>query len=148
MKKRIKSWENIGLTELEKVAKEIVLFLQPNDILCFNSSMGSGKTTIIQEIVRSFGIKELQGSPTFSLVNHYETDSQITVYHMDLYRIESNLEAINAGIDELLYNKGICLIEWALNIKDLLPLDCLELEIEVLSFEKRNFYLCHSLVER
>jgi tRNA threonylcarbamoyladenosine biosynthesis protein TsaE len=67
------------------------------------------------------GIEELEGSPTYSLINQYESPFYGTVYHLDLYRLNSLEEIFDIGIEELLYQKCICLIEWPEKMIELLP---------------------------
>jgi tRNA threonylcarbamoyladenosine biosynthesis protein TsaE len=137
----LKLWENCSLNELSRVANELVEILKPGDLICFNAQMGAGKTTLIQEILTSFGIEELNGSPTFSLVNEYESPNHGIIYHMDLYRIEKTSEAIDAGIDELFYDSSICLVEWAEKVQEILPNGFYELEIDIIDDQTRTFRL-------
>ena len=67
--------------------------------------MGAGKTTIIQKILNLNGVKNLQGSPTYSIINEYETEEGMILYHLDCYRIKNNAEAFELGIEELLSKK-------------------------------------------
>jgi tRNA threonylcarbamoyladenosine biosynthesis protein TsaE len=67
--------------------------------------MGTGKTTIIQEIIKNMGIHDLQGSPTYSIVNEYETDQGLRVYHLDCYRLKNDAETFELGMEELLSKK-------------------------------------------
>lgn len=75
--------------------------------------LGAGKSTLSRLILESLCGAGFRGSPTYSIMNEYVTLSKIPVYHLDLYRIESEQEIYDAGIDDLLYeNPGLCLIEW------------------------------------
>lgn len=94
---------------------------KPNKVVIFKGLMGAGKTTFIKAICAHLGIKEVTSSPTFSLVNDYQTSSEQTVYHFDLYRINLESEALDMGIEEYLYSGNWCFIEWAEKIPSLLP---------------------------
>ena len=81
-------------------------------IWLFRGEMGAGKTTLVKEIGQQLKIKSLVQSPTFSLVNPYETESGEIIYHFDLYRLENVHEAIDIGIKEYLDSGHLCFIEW------------------------------------
>jgi tRNA threonylcarbamoyladenosine biosynthesis protein TsaE len=90
--------------------------------------LGAGKTTIVQAIVSIFALDEKVTSPTFSLINEYDTKNG-DLYHMDLYRLNSLEEALDIGIEEYFY-KGNCFIEWPQIIEDILPETYYIIEIE------------------
>jgi len=117
-----------GLEDLNKVAKTIIENTN-SKILLFYGEMGVGKTTLIKEIFKELGVQDRVSSPTFSLVNEYESSQQEIVYHFDFYRIEDEEEALDMGIDEYLYKDTWCLIEWPQNIKNLLPLKVCSIHI-------------------
>ena len=81
-------------------------------IWLFRGEMGAGKTTLVKEIGQQLKIKSIVQSPTFSLVNPYETESGEIIYHFDLYRLENVHEAIDIGIEEYLDSGNLCFIEW------------------------------------
>ncbi len=88
--------------------------------LLFYGNMGVGKTTLIKEIVKQLGYTDLVSSPTFSLVNEYDVKVG-TVYHFDFYRIESESEALDFGVEEYFYSDHWKLIEWPEKIPNILP---------------------------
>jgi tRNA threonylcarbamoyladenosine biosynthesis protein TsaE len=109
-----------SLDELERVAQEIIA-QNPNKVLLFNGEMGVGKTTLIKKLCSLLGVEGTTSSPTFSLVNEYKTTTNQIVYHFDCYRLKSETEALDMGIDEYLYSGNWCFIEWSEKIKDLIP---------------------------
>lgn len=132
--------KNYSLNELTAIAQEIVKNAQ-NKVLLFNGDMGVGKTTLIKEICKVLGVNDVANSPTFSLVNEYKTNANETVYHFDFYRIEEEEEAYDMGVEDYLYSNNWCLIEWPENVKNLLPLDAVEINIMLLDDGQRNIQL-------
>ena len=90
-------------------------------IICFNGPMGAGKTTLISALCRKWNVKDQVSSPTFSIVNEYQTYSKNLLFHFDFYRLNSIEVALDIGVEEYLDSGNICLIEWGERIKSLLP---------------------------
>ncbi|MCD8432289.1 tRNA (adenosine(37)-N6)-threonylcarbamoyltransferase complex ATPase subunit type 1 TsaE [Tenacibaculum finnmarkense genomovar ulcerans] len=132
--------KNYSLNELAQIAEEIIKNT-PHKVLLFHGDMGVGKTTLIKEICEKLGVDDVAHSPTFSLVNQYQTKNNDTVYHFDFYRIEQEEEAYDMGIEEYLYSNDWCLIEWPENVKNLLPLDAVAINITLLENGQRNIQL-------
>lgn len=132
--------KNYSLNELAQIAEDIILNAQ-NKVLLFYGDMGVGKTTLIKEICKTLGVEDVAHSPTFSLVNEYQTKSNDIVYHFDFYRIEKEEEAYDMGIEDYLYSNNWCLIEWPENVKNLLPLDAVDVTINLLENGQRNIKL-------
>ncbi len=132
--------KNYSLDELSYISKEIIASVTSKTLL-FYGSMGVGKTTLIKEICKQLGILDTTSSPTFSLVNEYETLSGEKVFHFDFYRIKSEEEALDIGIEEYFYNNNWCLIEWPENIENLLPIDAVKIKIVELENRKRNIFI-------
>lgn len=129
------------LEEINKVAKEILAIPRLKKVITFHATMGVGKTTLIKELVKELGVTGNSSSPTFSLVNEYLSDSGETIYHFDLYRINSEMEAYDMGIDEYFYSDNWCFIEWPEKVPHLLPLDHASIVIRQLLNGKRELIL-------
>ena len=99
------------LAQLVEIAGKVKENLLPKRIALFIGEVGAGKTTLIKEICHQLGVKDEVSSPTYSLVNEYRSNEG-TIYHMDLYRLNSPLEMYEAGIIEYLESGHICLVEW------------------------------------
>ncbi len=108
-----------SLLELNSVAKEIISQLQ-HKIILFEGEMGAGKTTFIKALLKELDSSDEVSSPTFSIVNEYEIPDG-KVFHFDLYRIKSEEEAMDFGVEEYLYSGNYCFIEWPDKIKNLIP---------------------------
>lgn len=102
-----------------------------NPIVLFKGKMAAGKTTLIKNICNFLEVKDDISSPTFSLVNEYETEIGRTIYHFDFYRIEDEIEALDMGCEEYFESGHLCLIEWPSKIENLLPESVVEVEIEL-----------------
>ncbi len=90
-------------------------------VYAFYGEMGVGKTTLIKEICKELGAIDIVNSPTFALINEYNTDEDEPMYHFDFYRIERIEEAFDFGYEEYLYSNSYCFIEWPEKIEELLP---------------------------
>ncbi len=130
-----------GLSDLTNAAEEIIGALDGRNVIAFFGAMGAGKTTLIREICALVGSEDVVTSPTFALVNRYESGKGFPIYHFDFYRIERPEEAFDMGYEEYFYSDGLCLVEWSEKIEELLPDDVMRVEIEVLSPTKRRIVI-------
>ncbi|AUC84381.1 tRNA (adenosine(37)-N6)-threonylcarbamoyltransferase complex ATPase subunit type 1 TsaE [Polaribacter sp. ALD11] len=131
---------NYSLENLSEIATVIITSVK-NKTLLFYGEMGVGKTTLIKEICKQLGVLDTISSPTFSLVNEYETSKKEKIFHFDFYRITDEEEALDMGIEEYLYNNDWCLIEWPQNVENLLPLESVEIHLSTLENGQRNMQL-------
>ncbi len=131
---------NYTLSELTSIANEVIT-ASKHKILLFYGDMGVGKTTLIKEICTVLGVKDTISSPTFSLVNEYRTSENDVVFHFDFYRITHEEEAYDIGIEDYFYSNSWCLVEWPSNVKNLLPLESVIVEITRLENNQRNIQL-------
>lgn len=130
--------QNYTLNELPKIATQIIKSVHCK-MLLFNGEMGVGKTTLIKEIVKQLGVKDIANSPTFSLVNEYITTNGTTIYHFDFYRIENEEEALDIGIEEYFYDENAwCLIEWGNKVENLLPLEFVNINLVSTTINQRT----------
>ena len=127
----------VTVSDLELLAQEIVGKLNTVTVWLFRGEMGSGKTTLIKIICKALGVKEAMSSPTFSIVNEYQTIDKKKVYHFDFYRIKDEVEAIDIGTEEYFYSGYPCFIEWPEKIPSLIPLQYAEVNIQVETDTKR-----------
>ena len=123
---------------MPEAAEEILGALDGRNVIAFFGTMGAGKTTLIREICDQLGSEDVVTSPTFALVNRYNSANGRPIFHFDFYRIERPEEAFDMGYEEYFYSDGLCLVEWSERIEELLPDDVMKVEIEVLSPTKRH----------
>lgn len=131
-----KTWEYLKLSDLEKTGKELLEAYPKERIYAFVGKMGAGKTTFIKALCRSLGVEEEVSSPTFSLVNEYRGSVEKTIFHFDFYRIETETEAYDIGLEEYLDSGNYCFIEWPDKIDSLLPPSFVLIKIKELEGER------------
>jgi tRNA threonylcarbamoyladenosine biosynthesis protein TsaE len=118
------------LAQLPEVAKELIRRCGQEKIWVFKGEMGAGKTTLIKEIAKQFGVRDNVSSPTFSIVNEYQNDKGETFYHFDFYRLDDPDDALEIGIDDYFYSGNFCWIEWAEKVAAYIPDNFVLIEIE------------------
>lgn len=126
-----------SLNEINRVARQI-LEQNPEKVILFEAEMGIGKTTLIKELCRVLQVEDTISSPTFSLVNQYNTTNGETIYHFDFYRLKSEEEALDFGVEDYLYSGNYCFLEWAEKIPNLIPDKHTVLKIKVLENGNRE----------
>ncbi len=126
-----------SLEELDRVAEELVKFYKEDRVFAFYGKMGAGKTTFIQAICRKLGSDDNVTSPTFALINEYNTKEMDSIFHFDFYRINDLEEAFDLGYEDYVYSGSYCLIEWPEMIESLLPEKHVEVKIEVQEDDSR-----------
>jgi tRNA threonylcarbamoyladenosine biosynthesis protein TsaE len=109
------------------------------NIFLLSGDLGSGKTTLTQRLCRQLAVNELISSPTFSLVNEYQSPEVGTIYHMDLYRLEKPEDLAQIGFEEYLDSGFICLIEWPGIADQYFTMPHIRVNIEVTSNNIRIF---------
>jgi tRNA threonylcarbamoyladenosine biosynthesis protein TsaE len=129
-----------SLDQINDIAAKIIA-QNPHKIIIFNGEMGAGKTTLINALCKKLGVLDATSSPTFSLVNEYITIDKQLVYHFDFYRIKTENEALDMGVDDYLYSNHYCFIEWAEKISNLVPEKHSVINISVLENGLRELML-------
>ncbi len=121
-----------SLSELEAAAKSFLSEVGDRArSFAFYGDLGAGKTTFINALLKELGIEGNSSSPTFSIVNEHYSAKKGAIYHFDFYRIEDEEEALNIGIEDILYDSNYCFIEWPQRIENLLPENCVNVYIAV-----------------
>lgn len=126
------------LSNLPIAAEALLAFAGAAKIFIFDGDMGAGKTTFIKSFCRALGVTDVVSSPTYSIVNEYES-VRGPVYHFDFYRIKDIQEAYDLGYEEYFYGGGICLIEWPERVTELLPDRLVKVEIYIVDENRRVF---------
>jgi len=118
-----------SLAEISDVAKEFISQIGEHRVFAFYGSMGAGKTTFIKAICEELGVEDVINSPTFAIINEYNTNQGEQIFHFDFYRINKIEEAYDFGYEDYFYSGNFCFIEWPEKIKELIPPDAVEVHI-------------------
>ena len=131
-----------SIEEMWDFAKDLVKYCKPNQVIALNGDLGAGKTTFTKGIGQALGVERVINSPTFTIMKIYE--GRLKLYHLDVYRIENPLDDFE--LEEYFEDDGVCVIEWANQINELLPHDRLDIEILDLGNDKRKVILKSSSI--
>ena len=127
-----------SLSDLERVADEVIDSLDGRTVVLLRGGMGAGKTTLVSRIAARLGAEDTVTSPTFALVNQYE-GTECRIYHFDFYRIDRIEEVFDLGYEEYFYSGDLCLVEWPEKIEPLIPDDAMVVRIMAGEGEERIF---------
>lgn len=119
--------EALTLEALESYAQALSKTLAPGSVICLIGPLGAGKTTFSQFLCKALGVEEYVTSPTFNLMNVYDADRGLNIYHFDAYRLS---EPDEIGMDDYLYGKGISIVEWADLIAEWIPKGAIWIALE------------------
>ena len=128
--KKMQMIKNIYLNndqETREIGFKLGKLLKPGSIVCLIGDLGAGKTTMTQSLAEALEVDDYITSPTFTIVNQYE--GKMPLYHFDVYRIGCSEEMYDIGFEEYINGDGVCIIEWANIIEDILPDEYLKIEL-------------------
>lgn len=133
----IKYFEASDLQGMKNVSQEILNSFPDNRIFFLKGNLGAGKTTLIQYFCENIEVTEQVVSPSFALVNIYKSPKG-EIYHLDLYRLKKQEEAVDLGIEDYLYSGNYVFIEWPEIIADIYYSDLIEIDIQLVNNEIRK----------
>ncbi len=128
-----------ALSGIDQMAREFWESFPDKKIYAFQGNMGAGKTSFIRALCAAKNVKETVGSPTFSIINEYSSPSG-SIFHLDLYRLKDEEEAIRAGVEDCLYSGEICLVEWPDRAPGIFPKDTLGVSLEMMDPTTRKLW--------
>ena len=132
---------SFSLENINSVAKDFWQATDGKTVFAFHGQMGAGKTTFIHALCDVKRVKDVVGSPTFSIINEYEYDCEGTkkvIFHIDLYRLKDEQEALRAGVEDALFSGYICLVEWPEKASGIFPDNSLHVFIEPVDTKTRR----------
>lgn len=132
--------------ETEQLGERIGRAAVPGMVVALIGDLGTGKTTLTKSIARGLGVTEIVTSPTFNIIREYKS-GRIPLYHFDVYRIADPDEMFELGYEEYFYGDGICVVEWADIIEELLPEDAVVIHIDRGASEEEREYTIESAAE-
>ena len=120
---------SFGPEDTYALGKRLGEAAKAGDVFCLNGDLGVGKTVFTQGFACGLGITEPVNSPTFTIIQEYE-DGRLPFYHFDVYRIEEPEEMEEIGYEEYFYGQGVCLVEWASLVEEIIPPEAVWITIE------------------
>ena len=129
------------LETIEEAARSFIKNMERYKVIALHGEMGAGKTTLVSRIVRLLGSSSTPSSPTFSIINEYDLPESEKIFHIDLYRLKNELEAIEAGVEDCFVSGFICIVEWPEIAPGLLPNNTLHCYLSRVSEYERKLQI-------
>ena len=129
---------NFTLDNIDKAALEFLSATENFSVFAFSGEMGAGKTTFIHALCDALKVTDTISSPTFSIINQYTTSTGKVIYHIDLYRLKDEEEALQAGVEDCLYSGNTCFVEWPDKAPSIFPDDTAYINIEATASNSRK----------
>jgi len=130
-----------SLEGIDDAAKQFIKAAKWFRVIAFHGEMGAGKTTFIHSICEGLGVKDIVSSPTFSIINEYRTSTGEPLFHLDLYRIKDEAEAIIAGVEDCLHSGHCCLVEWPDRAPGIFPGNTLHVYLQATGANARKLQI-------
>jgi tRNA threonylcarbamoyladenosine biosynthesis protein TsaE len=125
--------------DTREFGRELAKKLKPGDVVALIGELGTGKTTLTKSIAEGLGITGMITSPTFTIVQEY-TEGRLPLYHFDVYRLNGPEEMEELGYEEYFFGQGVCVVEWADQIMELIPEGSIVIRIEYGEKEDERIY--------
>lgn len=129
-----------GLKSTDEFGQKLGKLLKAGDFICMTGDLGAGKTTLSKSIAIGLDVTDDVTSPTFNIISEYK--GRVELYHFDVYRILDEEAMYDLGYEEYFYGNGVCIVEWASQIEDLIPEDHIWLDLRLgQDMEKREVFI-------
>ena len=126
------------LSQIKNVAAQLWQQYHQYKLWAFDAPMGAGKSTLIHALCDVLNVTSTVTSPTFAIINEYESSLAGIIYHMDWYRLKDSAEVIQTGCEDCIESGNLCFIEWAEKADELLPLNSLHINLEIIDTQERR----------
>lgn len=131
-----------NLNQIDSAAADFLALTKKHRLIAFYGEMGAGKTTFIKALCKQLGVADIINSPTFSIVNEYGIErSNEKIFHFDFYRLKKAEEAFDFGVEDYFFSGNYCLMEWPEIVEEILPQNCLKVQIKELEDQKREIHI-------
>ena len=126
------------LEDIGEAAKLFIAATATYKVFALQGDMGAGKTTFVHAVCAAMGVKDTISSPTFSIINEYVSAAGQVIYHIDLYRLKDEREALQAGVEDCLYSGNCCFVEWPDKAPGIFPDNTLRVSVDVIDMKTRK----------
>ena len=127
-----------NLSDIKQATEKVWQYGKVKKVWAFYGEMGAGKTTFIHALCETLHVISTISSPTYSIINEYISAGNEVIYHMDLFRLKDEEEALQAGVEDSINSGNLCLIEWPEKAPGILPLEYLRISIQVIDEQTRE----------
>ena len=129
------------LQTIAETAAQFITLAANNKVIALHGEMGAGKTTFVDALCLVLGVNDQVSSPTYTIINQYQTANKEIIYHLDLYRLQNEEEAIQAGAEDCLYTGSWCFVEWPENAPGIFPDNTLHITLSTVEINRRKLLI-------
>lgn len=129
------------LQTIAETAAQFITLAANNKVIALHGEMGAGKTTFVNALCHALGVNDQVSSPTYTIINQYQTGNGEIIYHLDLYRMRNEEEAIQAGAEDCLYTGSWCFVEWPEKAPGIFPDNTLHITLSTVEINRRKLLI-------
>lgn len=129
------------LQTIAEAAAQFITLAANNKVIALHGEMGAGKTTFVNALCHALGVNDQVSSPTYTIINQYQTGNGEIIYHLDLYRLRNEEEAIQAGAEDCLYTGSWCFVEWPEKAPGIFPDNTLHITLSTVEINRRKLLI-------
>lgn len=129
------------LQTIAETAAQFIILAANNKVIALHGEMGAGKTTFVDALCHALGVNDQVSSPTYTIINQYQTANGEIIYHLDLYRLRNEEEAIQAGAEDCLYTGSWCFVEWPEKAPGIFPDNTLHITLSTVEINRRKLLI-------
>lgn len=129
------------LQTIAETAAQFITLAANNKVIALHGEMGAGKTTFVNALCHALGVNDQVSSPTYTIINQYQTGNGEIIYHLDLYRLRNEEEAIQAGAEDCLYTGSWCFVEWPEKAPGIFPDNTLHITLSTVEINRRKLLI-------